>query len=170
MSVAALPRGRPTAVELTNDAHFATRVRRLVVVSATALGVIFLLASGSSYTDVATTAALGIGWVSMPLVLAFSLLRPRLRYLLVFPAVLVSIGLLSTAVSFSGSAVATLGWWLMTGGVWLGACLGGWFWYRWAPVPGALDDPFSIARWTLVIVHAGVITIGASLVASTLPG
>jgi hypothetical protein len=53
---------------------------------------------------------------------------------------------------------------LVTGGVLLGGLLGGRFWYRLLPVPRALDDPFSPARWTLVALHVTAILLGLALV------
>jgi hypothetical protein len=155
-------------VEMTSDERFAERVTRLVVVSSVALGVIFWLGFDAIGGGWGAAAMLGMGWISMPTILGLSLYRPHLRYLLLVPASLVSLGLLITALDFDGSGVAASGWWLMTIGVWLGAGLGGWFWFRWAPVPRALDDPFSQARWSLIAVHVALISAGAALVMGSL--
>ena len=42
----------------------------------------------------------------------------------------------------------------------LGGTLGMWFWFRVAPVPDALDQPFSRGRWFLVGAHAALIVAG----------
>ncbi len=168
MTGAALRRRQGAGVEMTSDARFAARIRRLIAVSSVALGVISLLALTATEVGWGAVALLAAGWITMPTVLAASLQRPRLRYLRTVPASLVSLGLLATAATFDGPALAELGWWLMTGGVWLGAGLGGWFWFRWAPVPALFDDPFSTARWSLVAVHAAlVVSGGACVVAGT---
>ncbi len=153
-----------TGVEMTSNARFAGRIRRLIAVSSVALGVISLLALTT--TDVAwgVVALLVAGWITMPTVLAASLKRPRLRYLLTVPATLASVGLLVTAATYDGSALAALGWWLMAAGVWLGAALGAWFWFRWFPVPAPLDYPFSTARWSLIALHTALIVSGGACV------
>jgi hypothetical protein len=145
---------------MTADELFAGRVRRLVGVSSVALGVIFWLAYDAVGGAWGAAAMLGAAWVTMPLVLASSLRRPHLRYLLVVPASLASIGLLAVAVEFDGTATASLGWWLVTAGVWLGAALGAWFWFRWVPVPRPLDQPFSTARWRLAGSHIALVSTG----------
>jgi hypothetical protein len=109
-------------------------------------------------------ALLVAAWITMPTVLVVSLERPHLRYLLVVPSSMASIGLLLTATTFEDPALAAIGWWLIAAGVWLGGALGAWFWYRWVPVPAALNDPFSTARWSLVAVHIALIVLGAAFV------
>jgi hypothetical protein len=148
---------------MTTTPAFLRRIRRLIVVSIIALGLISLLADAADVGWVPVGLMIG-GWVTMPMLLARSLTQPKWRYLLVAPAAMVSAGLLTVAVGFDGSGSAGLGWWLMSAGVLAGATLGAWFWYRWAPVPRALDEPFSPARWTLVAIHAGLIAIGGILV------
>jgi hypothetical protein len=56
--------------------------------------------------------------------------------------------------------MAALGWVLIAVGLLLGGLLGGWFWFRWAPVPRVLDEPFAPARWWLIAVHVGFICAG----------
>jgi hypothetical protein len=151
--------------ELTSDRFFSRRVKRLVVVSAVALGVILAL----GVADEAPTWALALiatGWVVMPLLLWMSLRRPRRRYLLVIPATCVSLGLL--AITASSPAATRTGWLLITAGILIGGTMGMWFWFRWAPVPRILDDPFGWGRMTLVAVHIALILAGISLVVSNL--
>ena len=152
---------RGSGVELTGDRWFAHRVRRLVFVSAIALGVITLLAvrSGGPTWSVVLLAA---GWVLMPVILAASLRRPMLRYALVVPATLVTLGLLGMVFGTSGTEL--LGWAMLTAGILLGGTLGMWFWYRWMPVPRAFDDPYGTARMILVAIHIGLVLVGAAIV------
>ena len=166
MTGAALRRTPRTGVEMASGARFAARISRLSAVSTVALGVISLLALTTTDVGWGAIALLVGGWITMPTVLAASLKRPRLRYLLTVPASLASLGLLVTALTYEGSGLAALGWWLMAVGVWLGAALGAWFWFRWAPVPAVLDDPFSKARWTLIVVHIALIVSGGAFVAA----
>ena len=160
---------RGVAIELTPDRRFERRVRRLAVVSAIALGLIWYLVVTTLEAPVAIDAVFGAGWLLMPMTLAVSLRYPRLRYGLVVPASLVSIGLLAVCVSWlpADPAIA-LGWVLMTGGVALGGGLGLWFWYRLLPVQAGLDDPFSSGRWTLIGVHIALIVTGFVLAARAL--
>lgn len=153
-----------TGVEMTSDVAFAGRVRRLSAVSSVALGVISLLAITTTDVGSGVVGLLATGWITMPAVLVASLRHPRLRYLLTVPSSLVSLGLLVTAVTYDGPVLAALGWWLMTAGVLLGGALGGWFWFRLAPVPARLDQPFSRARWSLVTIHVALIAGGAASV------
>lgn len=154
------PAGRGTGVELTDDRWFAHRVRRLVFVSAVALGGITLLAvrSGGPTWSLVLLAA---GWVLMPVILAASLRRPTLRYALVLPASLVTFGLLGMVFDTSGTEL--LGWAMLTAGILLGGSLGMWFWYRWMPVPHAFEDPYGTARMVLVAVHIGLVLAGAAV-------
>lgn len=148
-------------VELTNDRMFTHRVRRLIAVSAIALGVITWLAyraDGPSWSLV----LLAAGWVLMPTILAASLRRPLLRYALVIPASLVTIGLFGMLATTSGTEM--VGWALITIGILVGGTLGMWFWYRWIPVPRSLDDPYGFARIALVGLHIGFVLIGAAIV------
>ena len=153
-----------TGVAMTLDARFAGRIRRLSAVSSVALGVISLLALTTTDMGWWVVALLAAGWITMPTVLVASLARPRLRYLLTVPASVVSLGLLLTAITYDGSVLATIGWWLMAVGVWLGAVLGAWFWFRLAPVPDLLDQPFSAARSSLVALHVALVVSGAASV------
>ena len=167
MTSIALPRHVP--VELTGDARFRRRIVRLSAVSAVALGGVWGLAVETLDAPAVVTGALLAGWILMPAVLVASLLRPRLRYALVLPATLVSLGLLAICLGWLPSApLAAAGWVLMTGGVGLGGGLGLWLWYRLLPVPAALDDPFSAGRWSLVGLHVGLVAVGFLLAATAL--
>ena len=67
----------------------------------------------------------------MPTVLAWSLREARVRYLLVVPSSLVTVGLLAICIGWlPASAAAAAGWLLLTVGVGLGGGLGLWLWYR----------------------------------------
>jgi hypothetical protein len=160
---------RRVHVELTRDRRFDRRVARLTVVSAVALGLVWSLVVTTLEAPPEVEAAFAAGWLLMPTTLASSLLYPRLRYGLVLPASLVSIGLLAVCLGWlpADPAVA-FGWILMTAGVALGGGLGLWLWYRLLPVPGALDDPFSAGRWALIATHVALIVGGFALAARAL--
>ena len=160
---------RRVPVELSPDRRFERRVKRLAAVSAVALGSIWALAVSTLALPPAIVAAFAAGWLLMPTILATSLWYPRLRYGLVLPASLVSIGLLAVCVGWLPAEPSiALGWILMTAGVALGGGLGLWFWYRVLPVPAALDDPFSPGRWTMVGVHVTLVVAGFALAALAL--
>ncbi|HLF61000.1 MAG TPA: hypothetical protein VI980_07485 [Acidimicrobiia bacterium] len=161
MTVTAPP-ALPT--EMSFDHRFQGRLKRLILVSSVALGLIFLLAASTTDAGWTATGLLLGGWVLMPTLLYAGLGRPRFRYLLTVPAAMVSAGLLLVAVGLEGPPMAVAGWWLITAGVMLGGSLGAWFWYRLLPVPRRLDDPFSAGRWALISVHVGLVVIGAALV------
>jgi hypothetical protein len=152
---------RRAGVEMTDERLFAHRVRRLIAVSAVFLGVITVLAWIGD-APIWSVALLVGGWVLMPTVLAVSLRRPGVRYALVLPATLVALGLLGVVTATEG--VALLGWALITAGILFGGTLGIWFWYRWAPVPHELGDPFGVPRITLVAIHVGLVLGGVALV------
>jgi hypothetical protein len=155
-----MPRAGP-GIELTADRLFTHRVRRLVAISAVALGVIW----GLAFVDEAPTwvlVLLVIGWVSMPTILAASLSRPSLRFALIVPASAVSFGLIGMVMNAPEATV--MGWLLITAGILLGGLLGVWFWFRWLPVPRILDDPFGWPRVALVGLHLALILVGATLV------
>lgn len=147
-------------LEMSDDTHFAGRVRRLIGVSIVALGAITGLVIAVAETGWVPTALMVIGWILMPALLGYSLHRPVARYLLAIPATVVSLALLLVAIQYEGSPWATAGWWVMAIGVLAGGSLGLWFWYRWMPVPRRLDPPFSPGRWTLVGIHVGLIVAG----------
>ncbi len=156
-------------VELTPDRRFERRIRRLAVVSAVALGLIWVLVVTTLAAPVALDAVFAAGWLLMPSTLVASLLRPRLRYGLVLPASLVSIGLLGVCLGWLPvDPVVAVGWLLMTAGVALGGGLGLWLWYRLLPVPARLDDPFSTGRWALIGVHVALVVAGFGLAAQAL--
>lgn len=152
--------------EMTVDQPFDDRLRRLVVVSALALGVISLLAIATTDTGSIGLTLLVAGWAMMPMLLIAGLRRPVWRYSLILPATSVSAGLVGVILSLDEPSAARTGWWLITTGVVLGGSLGSWFWYRWLPVPRALEAPFSRGRWALVATHVALIVAGAALVAA----
>lgn len=155
--------GRPP--ELSDDPRFARRVKRLIVVASTMLAVIWVLAATTTDAPQPLVAVLAAGWVSQTAVLWYSLRRPRARYGLVVPSTLVCGGLLTLLLWWRpDDSLAAAGWVTTTTGILLGATLGAWLWFRWAPVPGPLRDPFAPGRWTLVGVHAGLVGAGLLLV------
>ena len=151
-----------SGIELTGDRTFTNRVRRLVAISAVALGVIWGLAFAEE-APAWILVLLAVGWASMPTILAASLSRPALRYALVVPAGAVSIGLIGMVMTAPEETVA--GWLLIAAGILLGGFLGVWFWFRWLPVPRILDDPFDWPRVALVGLHLALVLVGAMLVA-----
>ena len=156
----------PVPVELTADPSFGRRIGRLAVVSAVALGLISALAVTALDAPEALGVAFAAGWLLMPATLLASLRRPRLRYALVVPASLVSMGLLAVCIGWPpADPMAAAGWLLMAAGVAFGGGLGLWFWYRLLPVPAAFHDPFSAGRWALIGVHIALIVAGFGLVA-----
>ena len=147
------------------DPAMLARVKRLALVSAFALGGIFVLAVSTLDADPAINAALAAGWLLMPLLLIASLRARALRYLLVVPSTLVSLGLLGIVITaLPDNGIARAGWVLITIGVLLGGMLGIWFWFRLLPVPPSLNDPFSRGRWTLIGTHVVMIVVGLVLV------
>jgi hypothetical protein len=160
----ALPRGRSRPVELSDDPAFARRVLRLGLVSLVAPGLIWLAATTRTEAPEPLPAALFAGWWLMPTILFASLPRPPLRWLLTLPATLITLPALAIAARYPpDAAAARLGWVLIAAGLLLGGALGGWFWYRLAPVPAALDAPFAPARWRLVALHVGLLVAGLAL-------
>jgi hypothetical protein len=161
---------RPVPVELTEDPRIRRRVRRLAAVSAVALGLVWGLAVTTTEAGGIVESALLAGWILMPTVLLGSLRDVRLRYGLVAPSALVSVGLLVIVVDASPGGVAGLGWLLILLGVLLGGLMGGWFWYRLLPVPRSLDAPDATGRWALIAVHVALIVVGLGLAASAFLG
>lgn len=157
--------GTGSGVELTANRLFAHRIRRLVVISTVALGIIWGLALADG-AELWVLVPLGLGWVTMPTILALSLRRPLLRYALLIPATAVSIGLIGMTLTAPDST--DVGWLLVTLGVLVGGSLGAWFWFRWMPVPRALDDPYGAPRVALVGLHTGLVLIGMAMVAAGL--
>ena len=150
-----------SAVELTADRAFTQRVARLSIVSALMLGAIWAAARESREAHSAIGYLLAGGWILMPVVLAASVRRPRLRYALALPATLVTLGVAAAFATFVPlDAWATAGWGLVTSGLLLGDALGIWFWFRVFPVPRVLDDPFSRGRWALVALHVALVVSG----------
>jgi hypothetical protein len=163
--------GRPVPVELTDDPRIRGRVVRLTAVSLVALGLVLVLAAATVDAPPAVLVLLGLGWVLMPAVLAWSLREPVARYLLVVPASLVTLGLLAICVGWlPAEPLAAVGWLLLAAGVGLGGLLGLWLWYRVVPVAAGLDDPVSPGRWGLIAVHVGLIVTGWVLAATALLG
>ena len=156
-----------TGIEMSGDRTFLPRVRRLAGVSSVALGAIWLLAVTTARPHHgAIDAALFAGWITMPAVLWASIRRSSVRPFVFLPSALVTIGLFALCLTaLPSDATARMGWLLVTGGILFGGVLGGWFWFRWFPVPPVLDDPFSPGRWTLVGAHITMIVVGLSLVA-----
>lgn len=155
---------------MTADPRFAGRVVRLALTSLVALGLIFLLWAVMKQRSALIGAGLGAGWALMPSLLLLSLRWPEVRYGLVVPSASVGLGLVGLCLfDLPPSAAGSAGWILITCGVLFGGLLGAWFWFRWLPVPAALDDPYSRDRWVLIGIHVGLIVAGIVLVgASTL--
>jgi hypothetical protein len=153
-------------VELSTDARFARRVKRLALTSVVALGVIWWLAATTLATPPFVGIALAVGWVLMPTVLVASLTHPRLRYALVLPATLIRAALLAISIWWlPPGPMAAAGWLLIMTGISLGGVLGVWFWFRLLPVPASLDDPFSAGRLALIGLHVALIVTGLPLAA-----
>jgi hypothetical protein len=162
-------RGRALPVELSDDARFAGRMRRLALTATVALGVLWALATTTLDAPLAAELSLLLGWLLMPTLLFASLRDPRWRYALVLPSSLVGVPLLAICARWlPASAVAAAGWVLVTAGILLGSLLGIWFWYRLLPVPAALEDPFSPGRWMLISAHIVLIVAGLSLATTSL--
>ena len=157
-------RERALPVELSADARFAGRVRRLAATAVVALGFVFVLAVATLQAPPGVGLALLLGWVGMPALLFASLRDPRWRYALALPSSLVGVPLLAIcAFWLPASPVAAAGWLLVTAGILLGSLLGLWFWYRLLPVPSGLEDPFAPGRWMLIGVHIALIVVGLVL-------
>lgn len=156
-----------TGIEMSDDPLFLPRVRRLAAVSSVALGVIWLLALNTTAPhSAAIDGALLAGWILMPTVLWASIRRPEMRPLVFVPSALVTVGLAALCLTaLPDDPVVQGGWLLVTGGILFGGVLGGWFWFRWFPVPAALDAPFGSPRWALIGAHVGMIVVGIALVA-----
>lgn len=161
--------GRAVPIELTDDRRIRHRVLRLAAVSLVALGLMAGLVAATLEAPPAVLAGLVLGWVLMPVVLALSLSELRVRYLLVVPSSLVTLGLLAICIGWlPASPMAAAGWLLMTVGVGLGGVLGLWLWFRLLPVPAALDDPLAPGRWALIAVHVALVVVGWALAATAL--
>ncbi len=159
-----------TSVEMTRDSRFGVRVIRLTATSVVALGLIW----GFQFATLQTPAFVGIclaaGWALMPVLLAVSLRWPVARYGLALPSTLVGSGLTTICLTALPAewGTARVGWLMTTAGVLMGGGLGLWFWFRLAPVPRFLGDPFSPGRWTLVAVHIVLIVVGLALIGFSL--
>ena len=154
------------AIEMTADSRFAIRVIRLAATSVVALGLIWGFQHATLNAPEFVGICLATGWALMPVLLIASLRWPLARFGLALPSTLVGGGLVAiclTALPPDGGA-ARVGWLMTTAGVLMGGALGLWFWFRLAPVPRFLDDPFGPGRWTLVVVHIVLIVIGLALI------
>ena len=161
---------RQTSLEMTGDARFGVRVIRLAATSAVALGLIWGFQFATLHTPALVGISLATGWALMPVLLTASLRWPVARYGLALPSTLVGVGLIAiclTALPTEWGA-ARVGWLITTAGVLMGGVLGLWFWFRLAPVPRFLDDPFSPGRWTLVALHIVLIVVGLALIGFSL--
>lgn len=157
--------GRPVPVELTDDRRIVGRVKRLALVSAVMLGIIWALAVDTLVSPYIVGGLLFAGWILMPVTLVASLYHVAARYWLVLPSTLVTLGLLLVVLTkLPTDPVAAAGWWLMLGGVALGGGMGLWLWFRVLPVPRALHDPVSAPRWALIGAHVALVVAGAVLV------
>lgn len=159
--------GRPVPVELTDDPRVVGRVKRLALVSAVMLGIIWALAVDTLVSPYLVEALLFAGWLLMPVTLVASLYHVAARYWLALPSTLVSLGLLLVVLTrLPSDPVAAAGWVLMLAGVALGGGMGLWLWFRVLPVPQALDIPTARGRWALIGVHVALVVAGALLVAA----
>lgn len=156
-----------TGIEMSGDPLFAPRVRRLASVSSVALGIIWFLAITTTEPhSAAIDGVLLAGWILMPTVLWSSIPRPETRPFVFLPSALVTVGLVALCVTaLPGDIAVRGGWLLVTGGILFGGFLGGWFWFRWFPVPASFDAPFSSPRWVLIGIHVAMIVVGIALVA-----
>jgi hypothetical protein len=153
-------------IELSDDARFVGRIRRLGVVSLVAPGLIWWLALTRLTVPQPLLVALFTGWLLMPAVLFTSISFPTIRLLLIVPAALITAPVFAIVAGWlPGQPGPALGWILLAGGLLLGAVLGGWFWFRWAPVPDALMNPFAPARGRLIAIHVALICVGWVLAA-----
>ena len=154
---------------MSGDPAFAQRVARLAITSAIALALLVFFCIRTLNVHRAVTVCLAAGWILMPTILAVSLRWPRVRYAIFVPAMLITTGLVAIcATALPDDSVARAGWILTTAGILLGGVLGMWFWYRWAPVPARLDNPFSRGRWTLVGIHVALVLAGLAMIGMSL--
>jgi hypothetical protein len=155
-----------TGIEMSDDPAFLPRVRRLAAVSSVALGLIWLLAIRTTEPhSVLIDGALLAGWILMPAVLWSSIRHPDVRRVVFLPSALVTVGLVALCLTaLPGDDAVRFGWLLITGGILFGGLLGGWFWFRWFPVPASLDAAFGSARWALIGTHVAMIVAGIVLV------
>jgi hypothetical protein len=150
----------PTRPEMSTDHRFRARLSRLVGVSAVALGLILWAAASTTNVGGWFLGCLAAGWVMMPILLWIGRDRPAARWGLMVPATLVVVGLAGVLSGLAVGSAAFWGWALVTAGILVGAGLGGWFWYRFVPVPDGLADPFAASRWWLIALHAGLVVVG----------
>jgi hypothetical protein len=159
------PTERHPGIEMTGDPRFRGRVRRLAVTSGVALGVTWTLAVGTLDAPPWIDILLLAGWLSMLTVLTLSLARPSIRRLVVVPSVMVTAALIGICLwELPPSGLARAGWLTLTAGILMGGGMGAWFWYRWVPVPRALDDPYASGRTILIAAHVGLVVGGTVLI------
>lgn len=161
-------RRRSLPREMTDDPAFAGRVRRQAFLGSIVLGLVWGLAVASSPVEPLSRWLLLVGWPLLVTVLLSSLRHPRLRYAGVVPSTLIAGALITISFNTGIDQPEAVGWWLLTAGIVVGICLAVWFWFRWLPVPGGLDDPFSPGRWALIAVHATLVVTGLIVVAASL--
>lgn len=150
------------------DRRFRHRVVRLMITSLLALSSISLLAFATLETSMAVRIGLAAGSLLMPLTLGLSLRWPTFQNALIIPSLLVSLSLLAICgFHLPTDRIARAGWLLITVGIMAGGALGAWFWFRWAPVPATLADPFSSGRWALIGIHAGLVVAGLAIVGTS---
>jgi hypothetical protein len=141
-------------------------VRRLGAVSLVAPGLIWWLAATRLVVPQPLLLALIAGWWLMPTTLFASIPYPSIRPLLIAPATLITVPVLVIVAWWSPvQPVAQAGWLLIATGLLLGGVLGGWFWFRWLPVPRVFDHPFAPARWGMIVIHVALICAGLLLAA-----
>jgi hypothetical protein len=142
-----------------------SRVRRLAITSAWALGVIWLLWALTVGRAPLIGAALALGWILMPTVLWASLQRPSLRLGLIVPATLVTGGVAAIAFGPLPNDVTRAGWLALLAGLAMGGVQGAWLWFGWFPVPAMLRDPLAKTRMRLIVAHVSLVVSGMVLVA-----
>lgn len=144
-----------------------SRIRRLAITSAWALGVIWLLWALTVGGAPLVGVALGLGWILMPTVLWASLRRPSLRPGLIVPATLVTGGVAAIAFGPLPDAVTRAGWLALLAGLAMGGAQGAWLWFGWFPIPATLRDPVAKTRMRLIVAHVSLVVSGMALVAAT---
>lgn len=142
------------------------RLVRLAATSAVALGIVLWL--GATKLDdphPVILLGLGVGWVLMPAGLMLTLYEPRWRLVLMAPSTALTASLVAANVTaLPVHAVGSVGWSVLTAGVFAGGLLGSWLWLGWAPIPDRLRNPYSRSRWSMVAAHVGMVASGLILI------